>query len=294
MLILTAISAVAATITVFISWMTYKSQKATQENTRSLVQPMYAIKHYMINCFLKFIYYEIFLYYVSNKLKKCKTGITISSYLLSGLKFDLNDFYSNLFYEDEDTYQYLSQFKSALLAMNQAVSGIENESNNCSNDQIQRYLNEMKSRLLIVYPIWHILLRTALIIEKIGDKANKVEKLSKEEKEEQINKRSQRLFEYTIFKQIEQLIDFCSGKLNSKEDKHFLDSLKEIKTLIQSSYQVNIKDVEKLIKEDIQVDYNFYFLDYLENEKKKAITKRFLDIMLLSYRNEFNEMIFEE
>ena len=131
MLILTAISAVAATITVFISWMTYKSQKATQENTRSLVQPMYAIKHYLINCYFQLIYYEIFLYYAFKKLKESKSGITISSYLLSGLKFDLNDFYSNLFYEDEETYQFLSQFKTNLLAMNEAVYWLENKSNNC-------------------------------------------------------------------------------------------------------------------------------------------------------------------
>lgn len=152
-IISTSVAAVAAVI----SWLTYKSQKKTQENTRMLVGSKDALRMYLNELLYSLLKIESFLFVSINILKKTNYGAKLSGTLFAGLKFDLSPFNNNLFYENAALYSDLNALKASLININDLCDALIFEQNqtNMTEAKFDCYLNSIIANLKNAYFCWY-------------------------------------------------------------------------------------------------------------------------------------------
>lgn len=275
---ISVVSAIIAFLTAVISGMTYLSQKKTQENTRALVQPSNAIKLYLISCVDIFINLEIFHYYAIKHLFSLKK-VKYSRFIISKLQFDLSDFNSNLFYEDETSYRLFRGFKSGLTELNELILGFVNESDYSGfiKQQQINYLEIIKLKLSALYTVWY---RNLINLLK--------KEYAKKTKEKDLSERCQNMFEEIIINHINRSKNYIIE--TEKERKLAAFTLRRVALESEEFYGEESNDIEKTIA---NIYHDFILLELIENEENKKDLEKLLKYRLALLEKDYSEMIYK-
>lgn len=301
---LNLITAVISAITAFIAWMTYKSQKMTQENTRSLVKSDDAIKDYMNKCFRIFWQIECFVYIERILIENDKFDANMNKALTVGLHFDIEDFNNSLFYKDENSYMNYSEFKFLLMTLNKEIELYSSADvfSNKPKEYILGGLNDICNQLYDVYNHWYIIMISIIWIEckKKLSKDFKYRLLSIFMKDDNnvMSEWVQNVFEERIINSYSYTKEFIVeyGLISEEENNSNTEDVimpteietnKTIITEIIERLDMTFKNTVKkslndninyLKKNGYEVDWQHYILHMITNDKRKKEIKRYLDI----------------
>lgn len=305
-------------ITLIVAGFTLCSQRKTQRNTKSLVQPREAITSYLSQCYTKFLFIESYLYCIERYISKYGNSVKSSEVLSSGLKLDINDFNINMFYEDQSTYSSFSQFKETLSQLNDKLESLNSDLHNSSfnKEQLNIILSDTKNALLYTYYSWYALFIHAInyrtlsfwsrfLIDKLVYRIKLKIKYRKYEKDNKhlsfIERHAmdvQERFEKTILLIIDSSGWNIAADMYKTEEHDGTGLLEDEKTLTYKVFN-GFYDFwrSKIILEiypsskKAKVEWDHYILHLINDEKRKTKLWGFLDAFFYTQESRFNKMI---
>ena len=292
-------TAIIALLTAIIAWMTYLSQKKTQENTKSLVKPIKAIRIYLFQCYTNLCAIERLIFILKNHQFDLKTKKRIYSHLVIGTHFDLSDF-NNMFYEDEVTYDYYSRFKNSLSTMNGLIECLSHSFE--SNNSFEVIINEIHNHLKRLYLLWYWFLIKIIQNEIKNNHSRLINRLFRKKiNKVKIGNIAQRVFENTIFRLHNFEFSHDDGNEFFKAWKNLLNKERIIS---EEDAKKNINDVkERMINQCLAKQNELYAIakekkydivtplyDYLRYTRNaEDMNDIFNDLLTLRYRSNHRE-----